>query len=58
MKTRRTIKVLNSGEWEALLAGVPDQYRPLIIRLAVFHKAIEPPRPGETCAACGAKKVA
>ena len=42
--------VLTAGEWEALLSGgIPDQYRPLIRRLAVHHGVL----PAEPCPTCG-----
>jgi hypothetical protein len=45
--------VLNPGEWEALLFGVPDQFRHLVVKLAVAAGHMQPPTPAE-CPLCNA----
>jgi hypothetical protein len=44
--------VLTPGEWEALLFQCPEQVRPLVLRLAVHHGAVERASP-EGCPLCG-----
>jgi len=48
--------VLTEGEWRALLYQCPDQVRPLVVRLAVFHGAMAQPSDPETCPCCGGAK--
>lgn len=49
-----TDPILTAGQWEALLFQCPDQVKPLLMRLAIHHGAMEPPRP-EHCPLCNAK---
>jgi hypothetical protein len=37
--------ILTPGEWESLLYVSPDRVRHLVMKLAVYHGAIEPPTP-------------
>jgi hypothetical protein len=43
--------ILTAGEWEAMLFGVPEQYRHLIARLALRHGHLKATPPDE-CPVC------
>jgi hypothetical protein len=44
--------ILTEGQWSALIFQCPEDVKPLLLRLAVHHGAIERPTP-ETCPLCG-----
>lgn len=43
---------LTDGEWQSLIFITPDRVRQLVMKLAVFHGAVEKSTP-ESCPVCG-----
>ena len=56
MTTETKPEVLTEGQWTALLYQCPDAVKPLLVRLAIFHGAMEQPRDGAECALCGTRR--
>jgi hypothetical protein len=50
LKNKRLRKCLTAPEWEALLFHVPELVKPLVRKLAVYHRAMPE---NAICPACG-----
>jgi hypothetical protein len=56
MRARENVKepLLTRGEWEAVLFQCPDQIKPLIVKLAVYHGHLTD---SAACPECGRMKA-
>jgi len=54
LRNKRLRKCLTAPEWEALLFHVPDLVKPLVRKLAVYHRAM----PADSiCPTCGRSRM-